>query len=58
MEEKGENSVNIDKKPVEEDTASDQEEWIGPTPAEATETGEPQTKKRKVLQYEKLFIDK
>jgi hypothetical protein len=34
---------------------NEEEEWVGPMPSEATE---PATKKRKVLQYEKLYLDK
>lgn len=56
--EKSEKTENIEEKPTQEDPDSDQEEWIGPTPAEAIETGEPQAKKRKVLQFEKLYIEK
>lgn len=41
-------------KKQEEDDGEDQE-WIGPLPTEASE---PQQKKRKVLQHEKLFLDK
>jgi hypothetical protein len=44
----------IDKH-VNEDKEESEEEWIGPTPDEATE---PQPKKRKVLLYEKLYIEK
>lgn len=40
---------------VQAETENDQEEWVGPLPSEATE---PQTKKRKVLHHEKLFLDK
>lgn len=47
-----------EEKPSQAESDSEQEEWIGPTPAEATETGEPQAKKRKVLLHEKLYIDK
>lgn len=41
-----------DIKPVEEDQ---EEEWVGPTPAEMSQ---PPAKKRKVLLYEKLFLEK
>lgn len=40
----------------EENCDSDQDEWVGPLPSEATT--EPQTKKRKVLDHEKLFLEK
>jgi hypothetical protein len=43
---------NEHTKPLEDDQ---EEEWVGPTPGEMTQ---PPTKKRKVLQHEKLFLDK
>lgn len=45
-------------KEIEVREESEEEEWIGPTPSEATESSEPQPKKRKVLKYEKLFVEK
>lgn len=41
--------------PQKEDEEESPEEWVGPKPSEATE---PQAKKRKVLTYEKLYLDK
>lgn len=45
------------EKEVEKEADEDisQDEWVGPLPSEATE---PQAKKRKVLNHEKLFLDK
>lgn len=45
--------VNQDEPEVKQDEPED--EWIGPLPTEATE---PQAKKRKVLNHEKLFLEK
>lgn len=39
----------------QEEAENSPEEWIGPTPLEATE---PQPKKRKILNHEKLYLDK
>lgn len=55
---KVEKTENSEEKPAQAELESDSEEWIGPTPAEAVETGEPQAKKRKILLHEKLYIDK
>lgn len=43
------------KQPEAEAESSGEEEWVGPLPSEATE---PQAKKRKILHFEKLFLDK
>lgn len=45
------------EKSVEETKAEsdEEEEWVGPLPSEATE---PQAKKRKILNHEKLFLEK
>ena len=43
--------------PPQQDEAED-EGWVGPLPSEASEVIEPQPKKRKILQHEKLFLDK
>lgn len=40
---------------AEKAESSEDEGWVGPLPSEATE---PQAKKRKVLHFEKLFLDK
>lgn len=45
----------IEEKPPQEEHESDQEEWVGPLPSEATE---PEVKKRKILHHEKLFLEK
>lgn len=37
------------------EASEEEEEWVGPLPSEATE---PQPKKRKVLNHEKLFLEK
>lgn len=50
-----EKRADIMEKPQEEEAENSPDEWVGPMPSEATE---PQAKKRKVLQYEKLFLDK
>lgn len=34
----------------------EQEEWIGPLPSE--DSSQPQKKKQKILQHEKLYLDK
>ena len=47
---KNENASEITKE------SSSDEEWIGPTPSEAT-SEQPPAKKRKVLLYEKLFLE-
>lgn len=44
-----------DAEAAEKAESSEDEEWVGPLPSEATE---PQAKKRKVLHFEKLFLDK
>lgn len=43
------------EEPQKEDAENSSEEWVGPMPSEAVE---PQPKKRKVLNHEKLFLDK
>lgn len=39
----------------QEEAENSPDEWVGPLPTEATE---PQAKKRKILNHEKLFLDK
>lgn len=42
--------------PQQDDTENNsEEEWVGPMPSEATE---PQAKKRKILNHEKLYLAK
>jgi hypothetical protein len=45
------------KKVAEEikEASDDEEGWVGPLPSEATE---PQRKKQKILNHEKLFLEK
>ncbi|XP_064625093.1 peptidylprolyl isomerase domain and WD repeat-containing protein 1-like [Lineus longissimus] len=48
-------STKSEKRPLDEETspgAGDDDEWIGPLPAEAAKP-----KKRKVLQYEQVYLD-
>ncbi|ELU17611.1 hypothetical protein CAPTEDRAFT_160326 [Capitella teleta] len=40
-----------DKRPLDEDEKSEDEEWVGPMPSEAV-----QPKKRKVLEYEQVYL--
>lgn len=46
---------NDEEKPPQEEEENSADEWVGPLPTEATE---PQAKKRKILHFEKLFLDK
>lgn len=43
------------EEPQQDEPEINQDEWIGPLPTEASE---PQAKKRKVLNHEKLFLEK
>lgn len=45
----------MEKEPTKAVEDDQEDEWVGPTTAEMTQ---PPTKKRKVLQHEKLFLDK
>lgn len=45
----------MEKEPLKNQEDDQDDEWVGPTPEEMTQ---PQPKKRKILQYEKLFLDK
>ena len=47
--------IPVEEEPPKEDSEASQDEWVGPLPSEATE---PVTKKRKVLNHEKLFLEK
>lgn len=51
--------VDAEEQPKDDDQAasSEEEEWVGPLPSEQQAT-EPQAKKRKVLNFEKLFLEK
>lgn len=55
-EEKKEEAEEPAKTEEEKKEESDEEdEWVGPLPSEATE---PQPKRRKILNHEKLFLQK
>ncbi len=45
----------MEKEPERPQDEDQEDEWVGPTPSEMAQ---PPTKKRKVLQHEKLFLDK
>ncbi|XP_034835449.1 peptidylprolyl isomerase domain and WD repeat-containing protein 1 [Maniola hyperantus] len=52
--------MSVDKRPNSQENseeADDGEGWIGPMPSEAASTNAPKPKKRKVLEFESLFLE-